>query len=233
MAKERAIAILSGGLDSSVSLLKALKVYEVILALTFDYGQRAAAREMKAAEDFCVREKIPFEVLHLPWLAKLTNTSLVNRGKEIPKIPLLDLDNPAVASASAHAVWVPNRNGLFLNVAACFADRYGAKVLITGFNEEEAATFPDNSAAFTEAVSKSLFYSTEVKTRVESFTQNMTKDQIVKEALELKLPLENLWSCYEGGERPCGTCESCLRTRRAFQNNGVWETMKGRFLHHG
>jgi 7-cyano-7-deazaguanine synthase len=165
----------------------------------------------------------------LPWLAELTQTSLVNREKRIPKINSSDLDNLEVTSASADSVWVPNRNGLFINIAAVFADRLKAQVILTGFNQEEAATFPDNSKEFAEAITKSLFFSTQVQSRVESFTQTMTKEGIVREALKRDFPLEIVWSCYEGGEKMCGICESCLRSKRAYEKAGIWSRLRPAF----
>jgi len=229
MAKESAIAILSGGLDSSISLVLAKKRYEVNLALTFDYGQRAAVKEIGAAGALCQREKIEHKVLSIPWLAEITKTSLVNRDREVPLIRSYDLDNPVVTAASAQSVWVPNRNGLFINIAACYADQHKAAVILTGFNREEAATFPDNSEDFAKAATGSLFFSTQVRARVESLTQSMSKEEIVREALRLDFPLEILWSCYEGGERMCGVCESCLRSKRAFEKGGGAARMKGSF----
>ena len=162
-------------------------------------------------------------------MMEITKTSLVNRSHEIPKIKSSDLDNPVVTAASAQSVWVPNRNGLFINIAACYADQLGAKVILTGFNQEEAATFPDNSEEFAKAITQSLSFSTQVQARVESLTQSMTKEEIVGAALKLDFPFEILWSCYEGGDKMCGVCESCLRSKRAYEKAGVGEKMRGFF----
>jgi 7-cyano-7-deazaguanine synthase len=82
---------------------------------------------------------------------------------------------------------------------------------------------------FARAVSQGLFYSTQVQARVESPVQMMSKDQIVREALALDLPFELVWSCYEGEDKMCGRCESCLRSKRAYQKAGAWEKTKGFF----
>ncbi len=229
MPSETAIALLSGGLDSAFSLWKAKDKYSIRLALTFDYGQRAAPKEIGAAAALCGLEKIPHRVMALPWLADLTETALVARSRPLPSLRSDELENPEKTRSSARAVWVPNRNGLFLNVAACFADQGGASVILTGFNREEAQTFPDNSAAFVEAMNRSLSFSTQVRVRVEAPSQGMNKEEIVREGLLLNLPFEKLWSCYEGGETLCGTCESCLRSQRAYQAAGLWDRMKDFF----
>lgn len=221
----KAISILSGGLDSAVSTRLAMEKHEVTLALFFDYGQRAALKEKQAALAVSQYFKVPLQEIQLPWLKDCTHTALVNRGKELPTLSSLELDQKGASEASAAQVWVPNRNGLFINIAACLAESLGAKILLTGFNREEAQTFPDNSAQFTDAISKSLAYSTQVQCRVQSFTLEMDKVEIVKKALELNFPLSLLWSCYEGGEKMCGKCESCLRSKRAYLENGLKDWM--------
>ncbi len=229
MPQEQAIIILSGGLDSTVSLSLALKDYQIILALTFDYGQRAAKREIQSARSLCEIQSISHQTISFPWLKEITRTALVNPEKSIPQLKISELDQTELTQSSAQKVWVPNRNGLFINVAACFADSLGASVLLTGFNQEEAVTFPDNSQEFAQAISQGLFYSTQVHARVESPTQHLKKEEIVAEGIRLNIPFEKIWSCYEGGEKMCGRCESCLRFKRALQKNNLMEKMTNAF----
>jgi len=226
MSREKVIAVLSGGLDSATGLFLAKKNDDILLALTFDYGQRAAQREIAAAKALCVRAKIEHRTMTLPWLAEMTTTALVSRSDPLPSLRSNELNDPQKTLASARAVWVPNRNGLFLNIAACFAEVLGASMILTGFNREEAQTFPDNSKDFVLAMNRSLTFSTQTGVRVEAPTQAMNKSEIVKEALALGLPFELVWSCYEGLEKMCGLCESCLRSKRAYQDAGIWERMK-------
>lgn len=218
---KRALLLLSGGLDSVVSAGLARRHHEVVLALTFDYGQRARLREIAAARYFCDRWAIRHEVVALPWLATCTTTALVNPAAPLPQFVSDDLANTERQSASAAAVWVPNRNGLFINIAAVYAEHHNTPWIVTGFNAEEAVTFPDNSAAFVDRVNAALEYSTQVQARVVSFTQSMTKTEIVREARALEIPLDRCWSCYEGGDTLCGTCESCVRFATALQNIGT------------
>ncbi len=220
----KSILILSGGLDSTVSGWIAKKETDPVLALTFDYGQRAAGREGEAAAKIAGHLKVPHRIIRFPWLAELTRTSLVDRGTELPHLQEKDLNDPAKGKESAAAVWVPNRNGLFLNVAACFAESLDATLLVTGFNAEEAATFHDNSAAFVETADRFFHYSTQKEVKVTSYTLNLTKVEIAKKARELGVPFQDLWFCYEGGDAPCRVCESCLRDFRAFREAGVGQT---------
>lgn len=204
----KAVAILSGGLDSTVSLAAAARRMDVVLALTFDYGQRAARRERAAAAAIARHYKVPHRVIAIPWLAGLTRTALVNRRA---RLPLHEL-----SERSAKAVWVPNRNGVFIEIAAAHAESLGAERLITGFNKEEAATFPDNSPAYTSAINYALSYSTANGVRVVSFTAALDKKGIVALGRRLGVPLKSVWPCYEGGRRWCGECESCIRSLRAL-----------------
>lgn len=219
------IVLLSGGLDSTVSLALYLEKDPVSLALTFDYGQRAGAKEIMAARKITEHYDIPHQVISLPFLEAETHSALVNRSHELPTLNLSALDDIAgEAQRSALQVWVPNRNGLFLNIAAVFAENLGENAtIITGFNREEAATFPDNSREFMQAMNNSLKYSTQNQVTVDSPTAALSKAEIVREALRLGVPFEKLWSCYEDEEQPCGRCESCLRMKRALLSNNAVE----------
>ncbi len=218
MNSKQSIILLSGGLDSAVSLYLALKEgYSFQLALNFDYGQRSAARENEAARKLASALKIPFQPIPLPWLKEITRTALVNPEEELPTLKREELDQMKTSSASAQKVWVPNRNGLFINIAAAYAESLDCGWIVTGFNKEEAATFPDNSPAFIEAINGSLSFSTLNHARVISPVKELEKPGIARKALELGVPLENLWSCYRGEKVFCGRCESCQRFIRAFE----------------
>jgi 7-cyano-7-deazaguanine synthase len=204
----KGVAILSGGLDSTVSLAAAARALDLILAVTFDYGQRAAKREREASARIARHYRLPHRVIEIPWLAAITRTSLVNRSARLPRNEM--------STASAKAVWVPNRNGVFIEIAAAHAEALGATRLITGFNREEAGTFPDNSVPYMKAVSRALSYSTANGVRVVSYTGALDKRGIVRLGRRLKAPLGIIWPCYEGGRAWCRTCESCLRSLRAL-----------------
>lgn len=199
----------------------AREMTDPLLALTFDYGQRAAMREREAARKTAERLKVPHRILELPWLGEVTNTSLVARDADIPKLKEKDLDDLRKGRKSASAVWVPNRNGLFLNIGACYAESLGAEVLITGFNAEEGITFPDNSAPFVRSADEFFWYSTQKRIRVQSYTLAWNKTEIAKRARDLRIAPKDVWFCYDGGEEPCRTCESCLRAFRAFRAAGI------------
>lgn len=207
-----AVILLSGGLDSLVSLGLVRNEYDEMLALTFNYGQKSFNNESEASEKICNYYGLKREVITLDWLKKITNTALV-ADKEIPA-------NIEDYTKSMKAVWVPNRNGLFLNIAACYADSYGYRDIIIGANKEEAVTFSDNTEEFIHRICSEFEYSTLVKPNVRVPLIKYDKLQTVKVALEHKMPLDMVWSCYNSGEKHCGRCESCMRLKNALSGCG-------------
>jgi 7-cyano-7-deazaguanine synthase len=212
----RAIALVSGGLDSLVATWATAAEHEVALALTADYGQRAAVQEIRAAAKQAEALLVPHRVVRLPWLGELGGNALTDASRALPQIAAAKLDDMQAATASAAGVWVPNRNGVLLNVAGAFADALDCELIVCGFNAEEAATFPDNTPEFMLATDVALAFSTRVRARVHSPTAGLTKAEIVKLGEGLGAPLNLAWSCYEGGVNHCGECESCRRLRRAL-----------------
>ena len=217
------VILLSAGLDSAVNFKLALSKGHVSAALTFDYGQRAARREVESATAMCERFGIRHEIIALPWLADITTSALVNREATLPRPEEADLDHEARSNESAASVWVPNRNGIFLAIGAGYAEALDADRVLAGFNAEEAASFPDNSEAFIRAYNRSLRFSTRTGIQVVCHTNNMDKTAIVKLGFEVCAPLDLAWCCYEGGQTLCGECESCKRFLRAARDSGCME----------
>lgn len=201
----------------------------VAIALVFDYGQRAAKQEKLAAKRIADRLRAECRSIELPFLREVTQTALVMNEKIIPQIKMGQLDDRSETQKSAQQVWVPNRNGLFLNIAAAIAEGEGHSQILVGFNAEEAATFPDNSANFVSRAESFFQLSTMKGLQVNAPTIGMNKSEIVREGLRLDAPFSEVYSCYLGGKKMCSRCESCLRSIRAYQMAGIWETMQGRF----
>lgn len=209
----KSIILLSGGLDSLVSLGLKREELNITLALTFDYGQKSVEKEIEASRKICEFYNVEHKVIKLDWLKEITNTSLVS-DKDVPTG--IELDNP---ENSAKSVWVPNRNGLFLNIAASFADSQDYDYILIGANKEEGQTFPDNTQEFIDSINKEFEFSTQKKPKVVAPLINYVKNDIVMLALQHKVPLELVQSCYQGGAKHCGICESCSRLKHALQAN--------------
>ncbi len=184
-------------------MLKAKEKNEVILTITFDYGQRAKTNEIRAARNISQMLNINHKIIELPFMQDIHS--------ELIRASHLPLANP----------WVPNRNGLFINIGATYAENLGANLLVCGFNREEALNFPDNSLEFVEAINKALHYSTMNHVKVKSYVNELNKVQIIQEGVRLGLDFRYIWSCYQGEDKPCGKCISCLRNKQAFAKAGV------------
>ena len=208
MKMTKSIILLSGGLDSLVSLGLCKEKYNVTLALTFDYGQKSVVQEIAASRKICEYYGIEHRVIKLDWLKDITHTALVAE-EELPQ----------GIQENSKAVWVPNRNGLFLNIAGSFADAEDFDYILIGANKEEAENFSDNTKEFIARINAEFEYSTSKQPKVLAPLINYDKNDIVKQALDNSLPLELLFSCYQGGKKNCGVCESCTRLKRALVAN--------------
>jgi len=248
-AKKKAVVLLSGGLDSYISLVAAKNGYlsadkgpgccisgdnvketlDIKLALTFDYGQRAAEDEIRASGAIAKAYNIEHRVIKLPFLAEISNSALNKEGAE--------LEFETLDKKSADAVWVPNRNGLFLNIAACFCDAFNYDAVIIGANKEEAGTFADNSKEFCKAAEECFKYSAGSKPKVIAPLINLEKYEIIDLAVKLGADLSLLKSCYKGSAAKlkgdlggkfahCGVCESCKRLKAAILKSGNKDLIK-------
>ena len=211
-----AVILLSGGLDSALNLALAARDGRAQLALTMRYGQRAEAAEARAARELCAHYGVEWKAVDVGWLGEVNPTALTRARASMPRPTTAELDSMEASGASMRAVWVANRNGVFLNIAAAWAEAIGDAEVLTGYNKEEAATFPDNSAAYLEAMNHAFSFSTLNKVRAASYTIEWDKARILQQALRVGLPLDKVWSCYEAGPERCWKCESCKRSERAL-----------------
>lgn len=217
---KKAIILLSGGLDSTVAAWMLRPEIEPVLALTVDYGQKAARRELAASYQLALRLGVPHRTVFIPFLREASRGALTDPKAAIPRPSLADLDDTQGAAARCAAeVWVPNRNGALIAMAATWAESNDIEHVVCGFNREEAATFPDNSQEFIDATNAALALSTRNHVSVIAPTIAMDKSAIVAAGRARGAPIELCWSCYLAGDKPCGTCESCLRFQRALAAN--------------
>ncbi|AMD18114.1 7-cyano-7-deazaguanine synthase [Methanobrevibacter sp. YE315] len=216
---KKAISVFSGGLDCTVATSIFHNKYE-IHAITFNYGQKSFKRELKASKEICNKMNWKHEVIDLPWLAKISNSSLTT-DEDIPELNVEDLDNLEKSKESASSVWVPARNTVFTSIALSYAESIGAEIIIVGWNGEEGTTFPDNSKEFLEKFNELIDAGSPDNIKIEAPAIDLNKEEIVKLGIEFDSPMELSYSCYKGTDKQCGVCESCMRRKRAFENMGI------------
>lgn len=217
--KKKAVVLFSGGLDSTTALCWALhKGYEC-QAISFDYGQRHA-RENSSARAIARLLKVKlYEVkLDFPWLAV---SSLVNSRQKLP-----DIEYSKIGSGAIPSTYVPGRNLVFSSIGVSLADSVGACAIVLGPNIVDYSGYPDCRPAFYQAVEKAANAGTRIGAtggKIKFLTPliRLSKAGIIRLALKLKAPLGLTWSCYSGGARPCGHCDSCKLRAKGFAAAGL------------
>ncbi len=215
----KSIVLLSSGLDSTVAFKEAYDRCDEVLCVTFDYGQRARKKELAFSKAICERFHVGHMIFELPWYGRFRGA--LTGGGELPRISGNELDDREITRKTAEQVWVPARNVVFLSIGAAIAENYKYDCIVTGFDAEEAATFPDNTPEFVEKFNSMLKLGTLTHPEVYTPLVSLDKAGIVKKGIKIAAPLEWSWSCYEGKEKPCMVCESCLRRKRAFELAGL------------
>ena len=220
-AKKKAIVLFSGGLDSTTCLYWALAHGYECEALTVSYGQRHD-REVLAAQMIARNLGIKHHMitLNLPWLSCC---SLVDKSQALPDVALEDIPKEGIPST-----YVPGRNLMFLSIAGSLLDAIHADTIIAGPNAIDFSGYPDCTPAFFKAAADALNRGTKMGVtegiEVLAPLMRMSKTDIVRLAAKLKVPFELTWSCYAGGKKPCGHCDSCKLRAKGFAEAGVHDT---------
>ncbi|MCG3205261.1 MAG: 7-cyano-7-deazaguanine synthase [Elusimicrobia bacterium] len=206
-------------MDSAVALWWALNTKRwSCRAICFDYGQRHK-REIKNAFAIAKKANIPVDLIRfsLPWSgSSLTNEKVVLPHRSVEKIP-----------HHIPSTYVPGRNTLFLSFALSLADQSEAEAIVIGANAIDYSGYPDCRDAYLKAFSKVARLGTRMGSEqgraisIHAPLIHLTKAGIVKMGLSLGVPLEKTWSCYKGGQRPCGRCDSCVLRAKGFLEAGV------------
>lgn len=215
MQKKTAVVLFSGGLDSTVSLYWARRNFESVEALIIDYQQKHAL-ETRMARTIASRCHVRSKLIKLP-LGDLLTSALTDESRDIP-----DSLSSAKDDAGIPFTYVPFRNGIFLSVAAGFAESRGIYDLVTGFNRIDTPDYPDTTEVFSRKMEDVINCGTGASRRGEVFSIHtpligMTKDEIILMGVDLNADLSYSISCYRGGEMPCGRCPSCDVRARAFE----------------
>ncbi len=219
----KALVLCSGGVDSTTCLAMAVQQYgaDDVLALSVFYGQRHY-KEMEAAEKIAAYYGVARKELDLALIFSDSDCSLLSRSSaEIPKGSYAE--QLSHTEGKPVSTYVPFRNGLFLASAASIALSNGCEVIYYGAHSDDAAgnAYPDCSSDFNDAMNRAVYLGSGNQLRIVAPFVNSTKADVIKKGLQLGVPYAMTWSCYEGGDTPCGVCGTCRDRAAAFEANGI------------
>jgi 7-cyano-7-deazaguanine synthase len=217
----KAVVLLSGGMDSTLTATIARRESDTIAAIHFNYRHRTEQRELKAFNDVAdflqISERL---VVDVEVLRKIGGSSLTDTS--IPVTPA-DLTNTEIPSS-----YVPYRNGIFLSIATGWAEVIGASRIYIGAVEEDSSGYPDCRAVFFESMEQTINLGTKPSTALRIITPliTMSKAEIVERAVALRAPLHLTWSCYQSEDLACGECDSCALRLRGFARAKVEDPLE-------
>lgn len=222
---KKAIVLSSGGVDSTVCVAMAIKKFgkENVATTSIFYGQKHR-KELDCAKAVSDYYGIPHYEFDVSSILKFSNCSLLANSTQ--KIVHKSYDQQiAENGAGKVSTYVPFRNGLMLSVCASLAQSIYENddvVIYLGAHADDAAgnAYADCSEEFVNTMSDAIAIGTYEQVRVEAPFAGANKAEVVRVGLELEAPFHLTWSCYEGGEKPCGTCATCIDRARAFNANG-------------
>ena len=215
MVNKKAVCILSGGMDSTLASYMAKHEGYDIIAVHFNYGQRTQNKELEAFRNICeklgVIEKYEIDI---PFFSQIGASALTDKSIDIPVGGIED---------GVPVTYVPFRNGIFLSIATAIAEKSGATSLYIGVVQEDSSGYPDCTDKFISKMQSAMNQGTKKETKLEIKTPlvHLLKEQIVQKSIELNVPLELTWSCYQNETKACGVCDSCRLRLKGFEKAGV------------
>lgn len=226
---KKAVCLVSGGIDSCVSMFLAKKAGYEIHALSFDYGQRHK-KELKCAKEVASVVKAKKHVVFDIDLSKFGGSSLVDKSSDIPK----DKDLADI-SKSIPSTYVPARNTVFLSIGLAYAEVVDADAIFIGATATDYSGYPDCRPKYIAAFQKITTLGTKrgvdgKPIKIEAPLLYLKKSEIIKKGLELGAPLDKTWSCYQGSAKACGRCDSCLLRLKGFKEAGFKDQIEYDFL---
>ena len=212
---KKAVCIISGGMDSTLSAyITKAKGYEII-GVHFNYSQRTEAKELKCFEAICDKLEVKNKyVLDMSFFKQLGASALTDENIKVPTCGVEE---------GIPVTYVPFRNGIFLSMAAAIAEKENAKLIVIGVVEEDSSGYPDCKEEYIKAMQKAINFGTKPTTNITISMPlvHLKKSQIVQEAIKYDVPLELTWSCYQSSDKACGVCDSCRLRLNGFKEAGV------------
>ena len=221
--QERAMVLCSGGVDSTTLLAMAVDHYgaQNVVALSISYGQKHA-KEIESAKKVAAHYGVEQRFLDLSTIFKDSDCSLLEHStQQVPHESYADQQSQG--DTKVVSTYVPFRNGLFLSSAAALALSMDCHVLFYGAHHDDWAgnAYPDCSKEFVDCMAAAIELGSGGELYMEAPFVMWNKAKIVEQGLKLGVPYELTWSCYEGGDKPCGVCGTCIDRARAFEMNGT------------
>lgn len=221
---KKAVVLLSGGIDSTTCLAIAVKKYgaDNVLALSAFYGQRHK-KEIDSAKKVANFYNVTHKEADLSMAFKMSNCPLLAASNKNIKHESYAKQLKEMGGEGTVDTYVPFRNGLLLSYAAAIAISVGAEVIYYGAHADDAAgrAYPDCTPEFAKHMDDAIYEGSGKSVHLEAPLINLNKAGVVKLGLRLNAPYKYTWSCYEGKDKPCGTCGTCLDRAAAFKANGV------------
>ncbi len=219
----KALVLASGGVDSSTCLGLAVHKYghKNVTALAISYGQKHE-KEIEAARKVAAYYQVRLIEQDLTEIFRFSNCSLLQHSDaDIPEAAYAD--QLKESGGQPVSTYVPFRNGLFLSSAAAIALSNECSVIYYGAHSDDAAgsAYPDCSDVFNQAMNQAIYEGSGHQIHIEAPFIGYTKADVVRCGLEIGVPYQLTWSCYEGGDVPCGKCGTCIDRMKAFEANGV------------
>ena len=225
----KALVLLSGGIDSTTLLAKAIEENDEVEAISFKYGATHEAQEVAAAFAVALYYQVAAAAIDLPSSIFSGGDSALLGEAEMPEVSYETLDEGGPSPTV-----VPFRNAVLLSMATALAAARGFDFVYTGNHASDWGgwAYPDCSPEFLGPFSAAVYVGTYHKVRLRAPFQWMTKAEIVRLAAELRVPLKLTWSCYDPQiehasspkiiiYRHCGVCPTCFERKKAFKDSGV------------
>lgn len=209
MKEKTALVVFSGGQDSTTCLAWAMKKFDKVVAITFDYGQRHKI-ELRSAKKIAKLTKIPLKVQKLDLIKDLTKNALTDKSIKV---------SGTAKNSKLPATFVPGRNAIFLTTAAIYANQLGINHIVTGVCQTDYSGYPDCRDKFIKSLQKTLNLAMDEKFTIHTPLMWLTKADTVKLMAKLKQLslLAHSHTCYEGKRPPCKKCPACRLRAKGFK----------------
>ena len=215
MENNSVVVLLSGGLDSTAVIGYLRSINLPVNAISFVYGQNTADKEIKSSRQVCNYYRVEnHQIIDLGFMQKFLSSGLVEK-------------DTILTSENKLKMYVPFRNSIFLSFAVAYAESLGAAEVAIG-SHLTGPICPDNSPEYLQAFQQVIELGTMKKPpiRINAPFANMNKVQLIQTAIDLKVPFELTWSCFNDGDYPCGICPNCIDRLRSFKACGYTDPLR-------